>query len=107
MSTSTKPVTWSTDTKQLSEVIETFERYLPGFWWSIGQCSVGAHASCAVDGSGAQKHLLANIEKGHPYDTGFHCDTIKGPPEAALYDVMMQALNFMGVKNPNLFSKGE
>jgi hypothetical protein len=86
---------WNTDTLELAKVILKFEKELPGFWWSVGQCSVGAHASCAVDGSGTQTHLLDNIVAGHPYDSGFHCDTLRGSPAEALSNVMEQALEFM------------
>lgn len=80
-----------TDTADFAAAVRDFEAALPGFWWSVGQCSVGAHASCAVDGSGCQSELLA-VPAGHPFDAGFHCDTIKGSPADALRDVMAQAL---------------
>lgn len=72
-----------------------FEKRLPGFWWSVGQCSVGAHASCAVDGSGVQARLLDNIEKDDLFDSGFHCDTQGGSPAEALTNVMQQALAYI------------
>lgn len=83
---------WNTDADELAAVVKEFERRLPGFWWSVGQCSVGAHASCAVDGSGDQAHLIDLIQYGDPFDAGFHCDTVKGTPAEALRDVMEQAL---------------
>lgn len=86
---------WNTDTDDFAKAIAEFEDWLPGFWWSVGQCSVGAHASCAVDGNGPQAHLLDGIPAGHPYDSGFHCDTHGGSPAEALHDVMQQALGFM------------
>lgn len=84
---------WNTDTQELTAAVKEFEAVLPGFWWSVGQCSVGAHASCAVDGNGVQKQLLDGIEAGNPFDAGFHCDTHKGTPAQALRDVMQQALS--------------
>ncbi|MGM0584257.1 MAG: hypothetical protein ACQEUZ_06370 [Pseudomonadota bacterium] len=87
---------WNTDTADFAAAVAEFERRLPGFWWSVGQCSVGAHASCAVDWAGDQGGLLEGIEHGHPFDTGFHCDTRGGSPAEALRDVMRQALEFMG-----------
>lgn len=83
---------WGTDTMEFAAAVEEFERKLPGFWWSVGQCSVGAHASCAVDGQGDQKHLLDSIKSGDPLDSGFHVDTKGGSPAEALRDVMQQAL---------------
>lgn len=88
-------MSWNTDSSDLAEAIAEFEKALPGFWWSVGQCSVGAHASCAIDSSGVQSDLLSGKPKGHPYDEGFHCDTIKGQPAAALLDVMRQACDFI------------
>ena len=88
---------WSTDVDEYSNAIKEFEEKLPGFWWSTGNCSVGAHASCGVDQYGCQSHLLEGANSGsHPLDDGFHCDTIKGPPEEALRDVMEQALEYLG-----------
>jgi hypothetical protein len=86
---------WGTDTQDFAAAVREFEQNLPGFWWSVGQCSVGAHASCAVDGKGDQSNLLADIKAGHPFDAGFHCDTRGGSPSEALRDVMQQALDFI------------
>jgi len=89
-----KPVEFKTNCSELAKSIAAFEQNLPGWWWSVGQCSVGAHASCGVDQFGVNGHLLQHIEKGHPYDEGFHCDTNKGAPHEALLDVMRQAMEF-------------
>lgn len=85
---------WNTNEIELADAIHEFERSLPGFWWSVGQCSVGAHASCAVDGSGEQQHLLDGVKAGDPLDAGFHCDTKGGTPAEALRNVMRQALEY-------------
>lgn len=84
---------WNTDTTDFAAAIAEFEKRLPGFWWSVGQCSVGAHASCAVDGRGGQRHLLDNIAAGDPLDSGFHIDTSGGSPADALRQVMLLALS--------------
>lgn len=89
-------MSWNTDAQAFAEVIIEFERRLPGFWWSVGQCSLGAHASCAVDMNGPQAHLLAGITHEHPFVAGFHCDTRGGSPAEALADVMLQALDYLG-----------
>lgn len=86
---------WNTDTADFAAAVAEFEKRLPGFWWSVGQCSVGAHASCAVDGMGDQRHLLDETVFGHPFDDGFHCDTDGGSPADAIRDVMNQALAAM------------
>lgn len=83
---------WGTDTQDFAAAVREFETALPGFWWSVGQCSVGAHASCSVDGRGSQAGLLEGVEAGAPLDAGFHCDTQGGSPAEALRDVMQQAL---------------
>lgn len=90
---------WNTDIADFAAAIKEFEAALPGFWWSAGQCSVGAHASCAVDGKGSQSALLENIEFNNPLDSGFHCDTNGGSPAEALRDVMQQALEYLSVWN--------
>lgn len=83
---------WNTNTTEFAAAVAEFERNLPGFWWSVGQCSVGAHASCAVDGKGASASLLAHIKYGDPLDSGWHSDTSGGSPGEALRDVMRQAM---------------
>lgn len=84
---------WNTDPAEFAEVVAEFERRLPGFWWTVGQCSVGAHASCAVDVEGDQRALLAGIEPGDPLDSGYHIDTQGGSPAEALRALMAQALS--------------
>lgn len=91
-------MTWATDTADFAAAVAEFEAALPGFWWSVGQCSVGAHASCAVDGNGCQAHLLDGVRAGEPFDEGFHVDTQKGTPAEALRNVMHQALAYMANK---------
>lgn len=88
---------WGTDASDFAAAVTEFENALPGFWWSVGQCSVGAHASCAVDGypGSVQRHLLEGIGPGNPLDSGFHCDTRGGSPAEALRDVMRQAIVFL------------
>lgn len=86
---------WNTDAAEFSKAVSEFEAALPGFWWSVGQCSVGAHASCAVDARGCQGDLLNNVRAGEPLDVGFHCDTQGGSPAGALRDVMRQALAYL------------
>lgn len=89
---------WNTDTKDFAAAVAEFEKALPGFWWSVGQCSVGAHASCAVDGRGDQARLMEGVKAREPLDDGFHCDTRGGSPAEALRDVMHQALEHLAAK---------
>lgn len=86
---------WNTNTEDFAAAVAEFERQLPGFWWSVGQCSVGAHASCSVDGRGDQADLLGGVKGGEPLDVGFDCDTDGGSPAEALRDVMQQALAYL------------
>lgn len=86
---------WGTDTAEFAAAVAEFEAALPGFWWSVGQCSVGAHASCSVDGAGCQAHLLVGVKFDEPLDSGFHCDTKGGTPAEALRDVMRQAVDYL------------
>ena len=88
-------IAWNTDAEDLRAAVIELEDALPGFWWSIGQCSVGAHASCAVDGNGVQAHLLDGVVAGEPFDSGFHCDTDGGSPAEALRNVMKQAVDYI------------
>lgn len=92
-------MSWDTDTADFAKAVAEFEAALPGFWWSVGQCSVGAHASCAVDGRGVQAHLLEGVAAGHPFDDGFHADTHGGSPADALRQVMRDAIKFMEAKS--------
>lgn len=91
-------VGWNTDVTDFALAVSEFEAALPGFWWSVGQCSVGAHASCAVDGSGCQGDLLKGVKSGEPFDEGFHCDTQGGTPAEALRNVMRQAVEYLGAR---------
>lgn len=91
-------MSWNTDAQAFAGAIIEFERRLPGFWWSVGQCSLGAHASCAVDMDGCQAHLLSGSKHGNPLDSGFHCDTQGGSPAEALADVMQQALDYLATR---------
>lgn len=83
---------WHTgDTEVLKETIKEFEEKLPGWWWTIGSCSVSGHASCGPDSSGPDADLL---ETGDLAFDGFHQDYI-GPDDTAadaLRDVMEQAI---------------
>ena len=77
-----------TDTEELGKAIAEFEASLPGWWWSIGHCSVSRDASCAPDRAGADAQLLRERQ----FDEGFHCDDREGTLAGALRNVMQQAL---------------
>jgi hypothetical protein len=98
---------WNTDTNDFAAAVAEFEAALPGFWWSVGQCSVGAHASCSVDGNGEQSDLLNGVQDGEPLDSGFHCDTHGGSPAEALRDVMQQALEHLSARSAGVEPDGE
>lgn len=74
----------------LARAIREFEGALPGWWWSIGSCSVTAHASCGPDRNGGDAHLIVGR---NAFDHGFHADLGEGTPADALRDVMKQAVS--------------
>lgn len=75
---------------QAKMAIEEFERRLPGWWWSIGICSVSADASCGPDIAGPDADLLDY--ESRVFDEGFDCDDRNGTLASSLCDVMKQAL---------------
>ncbi len=54
MSTSWQPE----DVDDLASAIREFEAKLPGWWWSIGSCSVSRDATCGVDRTGPDGDLV-------------------------------------------------
>ena len=79
--------------------IARFERDLPGWWFSLGVCSVssdascgpprGAHAAAGPDSEGPDRGLLAASQ----FDAGFHTDLVVGTLEEALDQVRETALS--------------
>jgi len=66
----TEPV-WQPEFKaKLVVAIVRIEKELPGWWWSVGSCSVSAHASIGPDIKGRDAHLLEHKQ----FDEGFHAD---------------------------------
>lgn len=63
---------------RIAWAIWRFERMLPGWWYSVGLCSVSADASCGPDRNGSDAPLLAIKQ----FDEGFHCD-IRQPASMA------------------------
>lgn len=73
----------------LAGVIAAFRRELPGWWFTVGECSVSADASCGPDRTGPDAHLL----KQRAFDCGFHADLPQPASMAeALANVTAQAL---------------
>lgn len=71
------------------QMIREFRKQLPGWWFSIGECSVSSDASCGPDVAGPDANLL----KQKTFDEGFHADLV--PPATmadALAHVMGQAI---------------
>ena len=77
-----------TDTDNLAKAIQVFEYLLPGWWWTVGACSVSRHASCGPDVAGPDAALLEQPK----FDEGFHCDDPDGTCASALLNVLKQAL---------------
>ena len=74
----------------LQTAIMEFEKQLPGWWYTLGICSVSRDASCGPDPNGPDASLL----KIRKFDCGFHCDD-HDPDRTmacALRNVMAQAL---------------
>lgn len=81
------------DTDDLAAAIKEFEAALPGWWFSLGACSVSRHASCGPDVKGVDAALLADRQ----FDEGFDCDDADGSLASSLRNVMRQALAARGV----------
>lgn len=74
-------------TVTLDEAIAKFRAELPGWWWTIGDCSVSADASCGPDRNGPDADLL----QWKVFDDGFHCDMCQpASPVDSLLDVLEQ-----------------
>jgi hypothetical protein len=78
-----------TDTNDLIAAIKEFETALPGWWWTLGFCSVSRDASCGPDYSRNEDQLELEV-----FDSGFHFDDIAAGSTVAssLRNVMRQAM---------------
>lgn len=75
----------------LEMAIAAFKVALPGWWFSMGECEVTCHASCAPT---VQSPHIGLIERDDRFDSGFHADLPQPSTlAAALEDVMTQALD--------------
>lgn len=73
----------------LEYAIEQFKEVLPGWWYSVGECSVSCDASCGPDRTGPDATLLSIRQ----FDDGFHSDLPQPSTMAdALRDVTAQAI---------------
>jgi hypothetical protein len=68
-------------TDGLIAAIEEFQSALPGWWFTLGDCSISADASCGPDRNGPDAHLLSN----RLFDEGFHADL---PQPAKIADAL-------------------
>jgi hypothetical protein len=71
----------------LDQAVALFTKELPGWWWSVGDCEISAHASCGPNHSGPDGNLI-DIEST-VFDSGFHVD-LRQPsaPAQALLNVL-------------------
>ena len=88
-----RPMQRSHDAASLADLqtaIMEFEKALPGWWYSLGICSVSRDASCGPDIAGPDAALLKIGE----FDRGFHCDDgdANSTMADALRNVMAQAI---------------
>lgn len=77
------------DATELAKAIAEFEEKLPGWWWSVGSCSVSRDASCGPDRNGPDAHLLTLRE----FDDGFHHDDQEGTCAESLRLIMNWAIH--------------
>jgi hypothetical protein len=83
----------------LDEAVAAFTKELPGWWRSVGDCSVSAHASCGPEGQhqgGVDAYLLDSEARlpreKRAFDNGFHADLPQpSTPALALLNVLEQA----------------
>lgn len=72
----------------LVDAVALFKRTLPGWWFTLGDCQLTAHASCGPDRHGPDERLL----EMKSFDEGFHADLLQpSTPAKALLEVMAQA----------------
>lgn len=78
------------DAAELGRTITRFREALPGWWFTVGECSVSADASCGPDRTGPDARLLSI----RLFDDGFHADLPQpSSMAAALADVTAQAIS--------------
>lgn len=75
-------MTWLDLAGDIERAIHEFKTALPGWWFSVGACSVSRDASCAPDRTGCDAHLLSV----RIFDDGFHADLRE--PDATLADAL-------------------
>ena len=74
----------------LGDAIAEFKMTLPGWWYTLGECKVSCHASCAPTVESEDIKLISQDDR---FDHGFHADL--GQPSTlaeALRDVLGQAV---------------
>lgn len=72
-------------TRGLNEAIEKLYRELPGWWFSLGNCSVSADATIGPDRTGPDRHLLKFEEFDQGIDGSLH-------HPASLADALLRAI---------------
>lgn len=73
---------------ELVAAIRDFETALPGWWFTIGSCSVSRDASCGPDRQGPDAALL----RRRLFDDGFHVDLHDGSLADALREATRLAV---------------
>ncbi len=82
----------TTDGVSLAHAIEAFEAALPGWWWSVGTCSISRDASCGPDRNGCDARLLFLDDQDalRLFDNGFHADL--DDPDATVADALKHVM---------------
>lgn len=73
----------ATNARSLDEALAKLNRDLPGWWWTVGDCSISSDASMGPDRNGPDAHLLTQ----KIFDEGFHAELAQPatPAEALLF----------------------
>lgn len=73
------------DPVKLAQAISRFQRKLPGWWFTVGVCSVTRDVSCGPEINGPDADLLHLRE----FDEGFHLDCPRRKQVADVLEAVM------------------
>lgn len=77
------------DPVRLAQAISRFQKKLPGWWFTVGVCSVSRDVSCGPEINGPDTDLL-QLRK---FDNGFHLDCRERKQAADVLEfVMLRAI---------------
>lgn len=89
-------ITGLTPAISLDEAVSLFEKELPGWWWTMGNCNCSADASCAPTDEGIAllgTDIFTARDFDDRFDSGFHLDAPHpSHPASSLLAIMQQAI---------------